>query len=267
MAWMGEENRDIARQTQSGLVLALGEKIFRNGELSPMQNFFSVMTKALRHSEALDRLEPKRGDLLGNGWFTQAYIDWQALSTFGVCLAHVSQSPKAVLSTAHRVQIMEYIRNRDKTSSRVKMLLKGVTKLGSGGNYIKGITELLVEVEDSQKACAALATDYEDKANNLRELIEALLGDENEEEEGKGITFERLYMHLSQVTEEHEAEVLELATVCHGVHGGSKGMSEEYKPILDAGSWVGERLMDATEKLLRGVRKRRRIASFIIQEL
>lgn len=261
LAWVGEENRDIARQTQSGLVLALGEKIFRNGELAPMQTLFSEMKKAVPHNERLDNLLPKDGQLLDNGWFCQAYVDWQALVVFGVCLDHVSHSPAAVLSTEHRVLIMEYIRNKEKTSSRVKMLLKGVTKLGSGGNYVKAISELLLDVEEKQKACAALATDYEDKANMLMETIEDLLG---EDLLGKTLEFEELYRNLWQVTQEHDEQVLELATVCHGLRGDNKGLSNEYKPILDAGNLVGEKLMEATEKLLHGVRQKRRIASFII---
>ena len=130
--WLGSDNVAVSMQTQTGLVLALGEKIFRNGELAVMQSCFHQMQQAVPHSFALDTLNQKSDQLLTNGWSSQAYMDWMALSVFGLCLAHVSKAGDKYLSTPARIQITEYIRNKDKASSRVKMLLKGVTKLGTG---------------------------------------------------------------------------------------------------------------------------------------
>ena len=279
MFWVGEQNETVAAQTQVGLVLSLGEKIFRNGDLTSMQRCFQNMQQSMRHELRLDALEPKaQGCIMQNGWSCQAYVDFRAIVVFGVCLAHVSQVGQKFLATGDRIAIMEYIRNKDKTSTRVRMMLKGMAK-PANASHLKAISDLLTEVERTQRQCRAIGSgDFELKAQRLKEIIMALLVSEaspgtppgspgpEDAPVGEPIWFEKLFMNLSQVTEEHESQVMELATMCQEMSGREMSGQQcaDSSKLFEIRAFVGKSMMDATERLLGEVKLRRRIASFVI---
>ena len=259
MWWVGLDNAKLAKQTQTNVVLVLGEKIFRTPDQRLMLECLKEMRVSVSDTELLgvpdiDSIDIKSDEILPNGWYGQPYVDWTALEAYGFALEHC-ESQQEVVPVDTRQRLAVYIRNQSKVSTRLKMLLKGVTRVGASGCSSKKISDVIAHVETKLKNALALGDDYGQKAEELRNAIFGIF--QRAKIEGKKWT--DVYDALVDVLELHTCAMKELANACQGLQGGLSDAIDQNK-ILSAAESLAKALMVVCEELLVAILEVRRIA-------
>jgi hypothetical protein len=240
--------------TQAGLVLLIGEKIFKCSELKPMCQALDEFRKWMTDDKmpSFDLLNVKSTEPLANGWFVQPWADGQALNVFAAVLEHVS-SGAILIPKELRFTIMELLRNYGKTSSRIKMLVKGGTSVGVK-NYGKQVKEVMDLVEHKQMAVDAVGKDYVTVALKLQETVNEGL-DVALDQQDVPVVMEVLHNALVDINDDQEEALEELANVCQGLAG-------EEEEISECGLAIGNKIAVATDVIVGLVMNKRRILIF-----
>jgi hypothetical protein len=240
--------------TQAGLVLLIGEKIFKCSELKPMCQALDEFRKWMTDDKmpSFDLLNVKSTEPLANGWFVQPWADGQALNVFAAVLEHVS-SGAILIPKELRFMIMELLRNYGKTSSRTKMLVKGGTSVGVK-NYGKQVKEVMDLVEHKQMAVDAVGKDYVRVALRLQDTVNEGL-DVALDQQDVPVVMEVLHNALVDINDDQEEALEELANVCQGLAG-------EEEEISECGLAIGNKIAVATDVILGLVMNKRRILIF-----
>jgi hypothetical protein len=238
--------------TQAGLVLLIGEKIFKCSELKPMCQALDEFRKWMTDDKmpSFDLLNVKSTEPLANGWFVQPWADGQALNVFAAVLEHVS-SGAILIPKELRFKIMELLRNYGKTSSRIKMLVKGGTSVGVK-NYGKQVKEVMDLVEHKQMAVDAVGKDYVTKALKLQETVNEGLDDVLDD---VPVNMTELHNAMVDINDDQEEALEELANVCQGLSG-------EEEEISECGLAIGNKVAVAADVVLGLVMNKRRILIF-----
>ena len=240
--------------TQAGLVLLIGEKIFKCSELKPMCQALDEFRKWMTDDKmpSFDLLNVKSTEPLANGWFVQPWADGQALNVFAAVLEHVS-SGAILIPKELRFKIMELLRNYGKTSSRIKMLVKGGTSVGVK-NYGKQVKEVMDLVEHKQMAVDAVGKDYVRVALRLQDTVNEGL-DVALDQQDVPVVMEVLHNALVDINDDQEEALEELANVCQGLSG-------EEEEISECGLAIGNKIAVATDVIVGLVMNKRRILIF-----
>ena len=240
--------------TQAGLVLLIGEKIFKCSELKPMCQALDEFRKWMTDDKmpSFDLLNVKSTEPLANGWFAQPWADGQALNVFAAVLEHVS-SGAILIPKELRFKIMELLRNYGKTSSRIKMLVKGGTSVGVK-NYGKQVKEVMDLVEHKQMAVDAVGKDYVRVALRLQDTVNEGL-DVALDQQDVPVVMEVLHNALVDINDDQEEALEELANVCQGLAG-------EEEEISECGLAIGNKIAVATDVIVGLVMNKRRILIF-----
>ena len=201
---------------------------------------------------SFDLLNVKSTEPLANGWFVQPWADGQALNVFAAVLEHVS-SGAILIPKELRFKIMELLRNYGKTSSRIKMLVKGGTSVGVK-NYGKQVKEVMDLVEHKQMAVDAVGKDYVRVALRLQDTVNEGL-DVALDQQDVPVVMEVLHNALVDINDDQEEALEELANVCQGLAG-------EEEEISECGLAIGNKVAVATDVVLGLVMNKRRILIF-----
>ena len=205
----------------------------------------------------MDDIDVKSEQVLPNGWHAQPYVDLLSLEIFGRALEH-AESGQAVVPLLTRTQVGMYILNQAKVSTRIKMMLRGVTKVGSTGCNSKKIADVISMVKKLMESASKLGDEYVQTAEDLCQAVSDMFeqsvsgGDDPSQ-------WNEIYDALCDVLEMHTDAIQELADACQGLQGGQTE-SNDKKKILAAGTSVGQNMLMVTEMLLVAINDERRIA-------
>ena len=259
MWWIGSDNEKLAKQTQASVVLVLGEKIFRTPDQRLMLDCLketrgSVSDMQLLEVPHLDDIDVKSDLVLANGWHCQPYVDLMALETFGWALEY-AESGLSAIPVKTRTNIATYIKNQSKASTRIKMMLRGVTKVGAHGCNSKKIADVISLVEKLIQSASKLGDEYVVTAEALEAKVNDMLA--NPATTGSA-RWSDIYDALVDVLEVCTEGIQELASACQGLLGPQSDAFGRDR-IVGAGGSIGKTMMLMTEGLLEGINAERRI--------
>lgn len=126
LSLLGDQHIQLAAQSQSGLVLAMSERILRALDASVIvQSGWDLQSllPSIKDFEE-DGLLKGKSELLECGWFSQSLLDLHCVQVVGLVLENIMN--KEPLSRDLRRQAMAIMANEGHLSSRVKALFKPI---------------------------------------------------------------------------------------------------------------------------------------------